>query len=129
MKMLASLCCAVLLLAGCDSDAATYDDAAAVVDAMAEAEIVCEGLETTTEFSDAEHESLVTERGLCTVDGEPLVITMFANAEDRDDWVAVGRLLGSVAIGPNWVASSRSEETIARIAEALDATRPAQDES
>ncbi len=120
---------AALLLVGCDDGTQSFAGAQAVVDEMAEEDIACQGLETTTEFSEAEYESLVTERGLCAVDGEPVVITMFANAEDRDDWVAVGRLLGSVAIGPNWVVSSRSEETIQQIATALDASRPADDQT
>ncbi len=120
---------AALFLVGCDGGTEPFPDARAVVDAMTQEGIPCQGLATTTEFSQAEYESLVTERGLCSVDGEPVVITMFANAEDRDDWVAVGRLLGSVAIGPNWVVSSRSEETVDQVAEALDATRPAGEES
>lgn len=120
---------AAVLLVGCDDRTESFEGAQGVVDAMAEKDIACEGLETTTEFSRAEYESLVTERGLCAVDGEPVVITMFANVEDRDDWVAVGRLLGSVAIGPNWVVSSRSEETIKQVAAALDATRPTDDQT
>lgn len=120
---------AAVLLVGCDDGTESFEGAQAVVDAMAEEDIACEGLETTTEFSQAEYESLVTERGLCAVDGEPVVITMFANAEDRDDWVAVGRLLGSVAIGPNWVVSSRSDEVVDAVAKALGATRPSEEES
>ncbi len=124
MKIWLLAVCAPVMLFACDGGTDRFEDSQAVVAAMAEEGIECEGLETTTEFSEAEHESLVAERGLCAVDGEPVVITMFANAEDRDDWVAVGRLLGSVAIGPNWVVSSRSEPTTAEIANALDATRP-----
>ncbi len=130
MKIWLLVVVAAALLVGCDDGTQSFDGAQAVVDAMAEEDIACEGLETTTEFSsEAEYESLVTERGLCAVDGEPVVITMFANAEDRDDWVAVGRLLSSVAIGPNWVVSSRSEETIEEVASALDAARPTDDQT
>ncbi len=120
----------LLPFVACDSASETYPSADAVAAAMQDEDINCEGLETTTEFSDAtaEHESLVKERGVCTVDGETTVITLFENAEDRDDWVAVGRLLGSVAIGPNWVVSSRSEQVVDEIAQALDASRPEEEE-
>lgn len=125
------LVAAALVMTGCDAETPSYERAEEVATAMSEADIECQGLETTTEISttNAEHESLVKERGLCEVDGEAVVITMFANAEDREDWVAVGGLLGSVAVGPNWVVSSRSEPVVAEIAEALDASRAEGEES
>ena len=85
--------------------------------------IECEDLETTDEFGN-EEDSLVTERGLCRVDGSTVVISMFENSEDRDDWVAVGKLFGEVAVGENWVVSSESDDVIEDVVDSMGATIP-----
>lgn len=116
----------VLILGGCQGSAENYADAQAVADAMEDEGIECEDLETTTDFSN-EEDSLVTERGLCRVDGSTVVISMFENSDDRDDWVAVGKLFGEVAVGGNWVVSAESEDVIEDIVDELDATIPQED--
>ena len=118
--------CAALVFSGCQSGAETYADAQAVADAMEDEGIECENLDTTTEFS-GEEDSLVTERGLCQVDGEAVVISMFENAEDREDWVAVGKFFGDVAVGENWVVSAESEDVIEDVVDELGATVPQED--
>jgi len=115
--------CLVLTLGACDSGPETFDNAQAVADAMEDEGIECEDLETTTEFS-SEEDSLVTERGLCRVDDSTVVISMFESAEDRDDWVAVGKLFGGVAVGANWVVSAESEDVIQDVVDSLDGTIP-----
>jgi hypothetical protein len=115
--------CALLTLAACQGSPESFEDARAVAAAMEDEGIECEDLETTTEFSN-EEDSLVTERGLCQVDGSPVVISMFENAAARNDWVAVGKLFGEVAVGDNWVVSAESQDVIQDVADSLDATIP-----
>lgn len=118
--------CLVLLLGGCQGGPERYDDAQAVAEAMEDEGIECEDLETTTEFSN-EEDSLVSERGLCQVDGTTVVISMFESSEDREDWVAVGKLFGEVAVGENWAVSAESEDVIEDVVDSLDATIPEND--
>lgn len=115
--------CAGLMLVACDEEPERFEDARAVAEAMEDEGIECEDLETTTEFTN-EEDSLVTERGLCEVDGSAVVISMFETTEDRDDWVAVGKLFDHVAVGDNWVVSAESEEVIEDVVDSLDASIP-----
>jgi hypothetical protein len=115
--------CVMLTLGACDSGPESFEDAQAVADAMEDEGIECEDLETTTEFSN-DQDSLVTERGLCQVDGSPVVISMFENAAARNDWVAVGKLFDEVAVGENWVVSADSEDVVQDVRDSLNATTP-----
>ncbi len=123
MKIAICLVALAVASAGCTDDPESYEDVEAVVEAMEDEGIECEDLETTTEFG-TEADSLVTERGLCLVGDNRVVISMFENAADRDDWVAVGKSFGTVAVGPNWVVGSDSQEVVEEIADELDATIP-----
>jgi hypothetical protein len=121
----------LVVFAGCTQEAASYEGAQEVTSAMQEEGVACDDLvvtdgtpEATTEET-SRVDSLLIERGVCTVGDEPVVISMFVNEEDRDNWVAVGQLLGPVAVGKNWVVSSDSEDLVGRVAEALNATVPA----
>lgn len=126
MKTWALGLCIVVIFGACQGGPESYGDAQAVADAMEDEGIECEDLETTTEFS-KEEESLVSERGLCQVDGETVVISMFENTEKRDDWVAVGKLFGEVAVGENWAVSAESGDVIEEVVDSLDATVPQED--
>lgn len=128
MKIALGLIVLALVFGACSDDAESYDDVEAVVEAMEDEGIECENLETTTEFG-SEADSLVTERGLCLVGDERVVISMFDDAADRDDWVAVGKSFGTIAVGPNWVAGSDSQEIVEEIATELEATIPTENES
>lgn len=123
MKIALCLIAVVVALGGCDGDPDSYEDVEAVVEAMEDEGIECDDLETTTEFG-TEADSLVTERGVCVVGEDRVVISMFETAADRDDWVAVGKLFGRVAVGENWVVGSDSQEVVDEIADELDATVP-----
>ena len=127
MKMICVVLCLGLTLSACDGGGAEeFENAQAVADAMEDEGIECEDLETTTEFAN-EEDSLVKERGACRVDGSTVVISMFEDSEKRDDWVAVGKLFGQVAVGENWVVSTESEDLIDDVVESLDATIPEKD--
>lgn len=123
MKIALSLVALLVAFGACSDEPESYEDVEAVVEAMEEEGIECEDLETTTEFG-PEADSLVAERGFCVVDDDRVVVSMFENAADRDDWVAVGKLLGEVAVGENWVVGSDSQELTEEIASELDATIP-----
>ena len=116
----------LLIFGACQGGPENFENAQAVADAMEDEGIECEGLETTTEFSDNE-DSLVTERGLCRVDDSTVIISMFENSADRDDWVAVGKLFDEVAVGDNWAVSAESEDVIEDVVDSLDATIPQED--
>ena len=115
-----------VVLASCGAEARPYGSPRQIVTAMANAGLDCEGLESApfSSMSDDSYRSLVAERGVCRVGGRLVVITTFASAQDREDWVAVGGLLGPLAVGPNWAVSSRSGGIVTDIAEALDAPAP-----
>ena len=123
-------CAAVVLVAiafaACDAGPEPYANAKQVVGAMADAGIPCAHFEAGDAAAPlAEGESLMQDRGTCSIDGEDVLIATFRSSADRADWVAVGGLLGSVAMGPNWIATSRSGKVITDVVDALDATRPA----
>jgi hypothetical protein len=113
-----------LVVTACESGPESYASARQVVRAMADADVQCASFESGNGIPApvGGRRSLVEGRGVCSIDGQPVVIATFDNAEDRADWVAVGKLLGPVAVGPNWVATSRSGKVVAEIAEALEAT-------
>ena len=114
-----------IALVSCQSQGQSYDDPRQVVAAMADANVDCEELVRATPSSlpGDRYDALVEERGSCRVGAHRVVITTFENAEDRGDWVAVGKLLGPLVAGPNWAVTSRSEAIVNDIAEALDAAQ------
>jgi hypothetical protein len=131
MKRVLVLGALLVAFAGCTQEAASYEGAQEVASAMQAEGLLCEELvvtdgtvEATTEET-SQVDSLLIERGVCTVRDEPVVISMFATEEDRDNWVAVGQLFGPVAVGKNWVVSSDSADLVGRVAETLNATVPA----
>ena len=111
-------------LAACGQEARAYDGPQDVVDALADSEIVCEGLEVEkgTAIGETGHDPLIEQRGVCAVDDAEVTISTFANEGDREDWLAVGRLLGPTAYGPNWAISGASDEVVDEIAEVLNAS-------
>jgi hypothetical protein len=117
---------AALTFAACDTEPESYASAKQVVGAMADAGLACTDFKAGGSAPTAEAESLTEESGTCSIEGEDVVVATFGSPADRDDWVAVGRLLGPVAMGPNWIATSRSKETVTEIVDALDAARPAE---
>lgn len=113
---------ALLALAACDSQPKTYSGPQEIVKALADADISCRDLKIDdgASLGDAEHESLIQERGVCWVDDVRMTLNTFEGPADRDDWLAVGDLLGPTTYGPNWAATGESKEIVDRIAEALD---------
>ena len=117
---------AALTFAACDTEPESYASAKQVVGAMADAGLACTGFDAGGGAPTAEAKSLTEERGTCSLEGEDVFVATFGSSADRDDWIAVGRLLGPVAAGPNWIATSHSKETVTDIVDALDATQPAE---
>lgn len=130
VKRILLACFLLVFGVACSEDAASYESASALVAALEEEDIRCENLEIDDEVSgDAPPEagnidSLLAERGVCEVDGDALVVSMFDNASDKDNWVAVGQLVGPVAVGENWAVSSDAAALVARVADALGAEVP-----
>lgn len=113
-----------MTLVSCDPRPDPYERPQEVVRAMANADLSCEGLQVTTASTapDTAHDPLIKERGVCSVDGEEVVVITFATAQDRDNWVAVGGLIEAVVVGPNWVATSDSDQLLDEVARALNAS-------
>ena len=113
----------LLISSACQAGPESFPSAAAVANAMEDEGIECRNLKTTTEVADKK-DSLVAERGDCLVDDSAVVISMFETTEDRDDWIAVGKLLSKVAVGENWVVRAESEDVVEDVADSLNATIP-----
>lgn len=99
------------------------DEVEAVVAAMEDEGIECTDLETTTEFG-PESDADVVERGFCVVGSDRVVISIFDDETERDEWVGQGDLAGKVAVGPTWVVGSDSQSLVEDVAGALDGTIP-----
>lgn len=112
----------MMTLVSCDPQPEPYERPQEVVRAMAKADLPCEGLQVTTASGapDTGHDPLIKERGVCSVDGEEVVVITFGSAQDRDNWVAVGGQIDAVVVGPNWVATSDSDQLLDEIARALN---------
>ncbi len=113
-----------MTLVSCDPQPEPYERPQHVVRAMANADLSCEDLKVTTASTgpDTGHDPLIKERGVCSVDGEEVVVITFGTAQDRDNWVAVGGLIENVVAGPNWVATSESDQLLDEMARALNAS-------
>jgi sugar phosphate isomerase/epimerase len=129
MRRAAAAVLSLVLLGACSQEAQSFASPEQVVAALREADLECTGLETEDPTADsapvdgAERESLIDEQGVCSLAGEPVTVMTFQNEGDREDWTAVGKQLGPVAEGPNWVIASESEEAVQEIADALSASR------
>ena len=108
-------------LTACDGQAKTYSSPQEIVRALGDSEISCRDLEVVNAVAVGEtgHASLIDERGVCWVDDVEVTINTFEGATEREDWLAVGGLLGPTTYGPNWVATGGSDEVIERIGRAL----------
>lgn len=112
----------LLALVACAGEPRTYNGPQEIVKALQDSEISCRDLEIEKGGSIGEtgHESLIEDRGVCWVDDVEVTLSTFDGAAERDDWLAVGGLLGPTTYGPNWVATGESEEIIEQIGRALD---------
>lgn len=121
-KNLIAFALVVPVLVSCAGEPKTYSGPQEVVSALSDSDISCRDLEITDGGSVGEtgHGSLVDERGVCWVEDVEVVISTFDATADRDDWLAVGALLGPTTYGPNWAATGSSDETIEQIGRALD---------
>lgn len=124
LKLLVGMLGLAMLLAACDSGPQSYDGPEQVVSALSEEGITCDDLDVRSgsELTQDERPSLVKERGSCSVGSEQVTIVTFADEGDRDDWIAVGQLLGPVAVGPDWVVTSRSSDLVRDIADRTGAS-------
>lgn len=114
----------LLALTACAQEAKSYAGPQEIVRALEDAGISCTALKVAdgTTLGDTEHASLVAQRGVCVVENEEVTITTFRSEQDRDDWLAVGRLLHRTAYGPDWAVTGASDEVVDDIAEALGAS-------
>lgn len=124
MKKLLLMIAIATSLGACGQDPVAYDGVGELAEALAASGHSCDEFEVEEAAAPEAtgHESLLDERGTCSIDGESITLLTFDKTEHRDDWLAVGRQLGPVAVGPNWVVTAGSQETIAEVAEALNAS-------
>lgn len=123
--MVAVVVSVLVSFSACAREAEPYENPQEVVRALADSDIACEGAEVLegSSLGETGHEPLVERRGTCSVSGTDVTINTFGGPEDRDDWLAVGDLLGPTTYGPNWVVTSRSEAVVEDIARALNGSR------
>ena len=127
MRLFVAVLAASLALGACDDGGGSFEDVQGVVDAMEDEGIECEDLDTTDEFG-SESDALVKERGLCIVEGEPVAVSLFEDAGDRKDWVAVADAFSDVAASENWAVSTDARDLLEEIGAALGGTITGQEE-
>ena len=101
------------------SNAAEYPSVEALVSAMGDGGVACEGMK----ILDAPQES-IKDFGLCFVDGEgdfETDIYLFEDEESRDAWHSSFEEYPDVhtLLGPNWFITSGSVEELERMAGAI----------
>jgi hypothetical protein len=62
---------------------------------------------------------LVKESGECSHGDTKLLLFTFTSAAMRDRWLHLGKLYGSVVVGPNWTVSSPSKDLADRVSGAI----------
>jgi hypothetical protein len=62
---------------------------------------------------------LAQESGSCSHGGGRLLLFVFASPALRDRWVKVGRLYGSVVLGPDWSISTQTKAVAEDVRDAI----------
>jgi hypothetical protein len=62
---------------------------------------------------------LVEEAGTCSHGVSMLLLFTFKTTALRDRWLTLGKLYGSVVVGPNWTVTTRSKDLADRISGAI----------
>jgi hypothetical protein len=62
---------------------------------------------------------LVQEAGTCSHDGDTMLLFTFKTTALRDRWLTLGKLYGSVVVGPNWTVTTHSKELADRVSGAI----------
>lgn len=106
---------AALLLAGCGGGGASYDDTAALADAL--------GCGDTHELDDADTLSLgAKETATCDAEsGRDYSLAVFRDDDTRDAFVeGVGALGGAFVVGDGWAVGASSVDDAERAADELE---------
>lgn len=119
MRISVAVAIVVVCFAACDSGDGSFQEVQAVVDALEDEGIECVDLETTDEFG-SEADAGVTERGYCSIEEEPVAISLFEDAAGRREWVSSATITSAFVAADNWVVNTASEELLDDIADALD---------
>jgi hypothetical protein len=61
----------------------------------------------------------VEETGTCSHGASMLLLFTFKTAALRDRWLTLGKLYGSVVVGPNWTVTTRSKDLADRVSGAI----------
>jgi hypothetical protein len=106
-----------VLVTGC-SRATDYEDAETVAAALEAEGLGCE--ERSRPAIEAGGRGSPASSGSCSVQGEGVQIFVFETEEDLDLWFERGRMeTVPTARGGNWVVVTLTQETAARVADAL----------
>jgi hypothetical protein len=62
---------------------------------------------------------LVQNAGTCMHNGSKVLLFTFKSAALRDRWLDLGKLYGSVVVGPNWTVSTRTADLADQISSAI----------
>jgi hypothetical protein len=113
---------AICLLAGaCSKSAESYGSAADVARELNAKGVSCShfalsppgtaGSMRLSSGSQVTAKSIVKQAGSCSTGTGKLLVVTFKDAARRDQWLEVGKLYGSVVVGPNWAISTQSKAT------------------
>ena len=100
--LLLSLAVLAVGLAGCSSEAQTFETFSELRGAVSSAGVPCDRTEPGPEAS------LVDESGICV--GSQVSLFMFDGSDDLENWRKVGTRLGPALVGPNWAITGERQE-------------------
>jgi hypothetical protein len=124
-------CLACLLIFGSCSDkaASSYGGTSKLAEALNSNGIACSGFAPSSGGGPATEgaaapvkkgaKPLVQEAGTCMHDGSKVLLFTFRSPALRDRWLDLGKLYGSVVVGPNWTVSTRTADLAAQISSAI----------
>jgi hypothetical protein len=109
--------------------AASYSGTAKIAHALNTNGIACTGFVASTKGGRSSEgaaapvpksaKPLVEEAGHCSHGTSLLLLFTFKTTALRDRWLTLGRLYGSVVVGPNWTVTTRNKDLADRISGAI----------
>lgn len=127
-RLAASVVSLMLLCACSGKTAASYSGTSALAHALNSNGVACTGMEATsgapaTEGAAASMKDrvkpLVDAAATCSHGKTRLLLFTFKNRDLRDRWLTLGKLYGSVVVGPNWTVSTHSDQLAKQIGSAI----------
>jgi hypothetical protein len=128
LAIAASLGCLMVFTACSGKSATSYSGTAKIAHALNANGVACTGFVASTKGGRSTQDAaavpkgakpLVEEAGTCSHGASMLLLFTFKTTALRDHWLTLGRLYGSVVVGPNWTVTTRSKDLADRVSGAI----------